>query len=408
MGNAERRITTLDGNTEHPRSAKRAVIGLCLALVGALPARALAFDSSLFLGTYDLQLTLSLPEFPDPQVKFLKYVDDSPYGSGSEQAVYTVPEGHVVNFSCTTFVQARSGATIHTAPKNVFLVHYSARIKPDPPESFIQVVDPEDVFGNVKHIAKRTPQRLEWRAHGGGDHQVICKVTDPPGLAIETAILRVKPLPKKGDIQIGKAKTANVAHNLPVPIRIGHRMQPGKAQLPNAPTLAKSAWADLVITAATVKVSQHCAPNQPVLQARVIVRNVGKQLAPAKSGIGMVQARDTVTANWGNGTGTPALAPGKSAQLQFPIYYLRSNPAVMTGHHAFEFTVNGGHWVNEARTDNDRFGPVIVTIPAKFCAAGRTLKRASPRAVQTVRPKLNPQPEPPSSTHRLSLPVIHR
>ena len=378
MGNAERRITTLDGNTERLRSAKRALIGLCLALVGALPARALAFDSSLFLGTYNLQLTLLIPEFPDPQVKLLKYVDDSPYGSGAEQPVYTVPEGHLVYFRCTTLVTGRSGATIHTAPKNVFLVHWFARIKPDPPESFVQVVDPEDVFSGTEHIAKHQPQRLQWRAHGGGDHQVVCKVTDPAGYAIQTAILRVKPL---GKIQIGGAKTASVAHNLPVPNRIGQRMRPGTAQLPHAPTLAKSAWADLVITAATVKLSQHCAPNQPVLVARVTVRNVGKQLAPAKSGVGMVQARDTVTANWGNGTGTPALAPGKSKQLRFPIYYLRSNPAAMTGHHAFEFTVNGGHWVNEARTDNDRYGPVIVTIPAKFCAAGRTLKRVRPRAV---------------------------
>ncbi len=383
-----------------------AVVGLCVAGAALLSKQASAFDQGRFLEAYSARVSLIIyhDDIGDPAVKFAEYASVGPYG-GNTQPVYSVPEGHDVSFDCRMLVDAVAGMTASKAPKDVWKLLYSVRVEPDPAQPFYQIVDPADVFSNAQHHAKRALHFLKWRARGAGDHQVVCQVTDPAGLSIQTAILRVVPLPKVGNVHGGMANASNTPSELPTtnPGQIARPMQPiAKAQTPvTVIPPAKSGPADLVITAATVRLAEHCAPNQPVLLARVTVRNVGGQPAPAKSGVGMVQARDTVTANWGNGTGTPKLAPGKSAQLSFPIYYLIAHPAAMTGHHAFELTVNSGHWVNEAYTDNNRYGPVSVTIPAKFCAAGGTLKPAGPGAVQSVSPKLNPQPEPPAPRLRL-------
>ena len=135
-----------------------------------------------------------------------------------------------------------------------------------------------------------------------------------------------------------------------------------------------------------------CRAGAPVLFVTARVQNIGHGPSAAKPSVGMVQARVTGGINWGNGHGLPALAPGATASVTFPIYYLQSNPGYMYGTHTFKLTVNAGKWFKESNYANNGFRPVKVTLPSNFCGGAKshaTQKRthAGPRHGQPSRPQ---------------------
>jgi len=124
---------------------------------------------------------------------------------------------------------------------------------------------------------------------------------------------------------------------------------------------------DLVIESASLSPARECRPGAPALYVRARVRNNGNAASAAKSGVGMVQARDAGGVNWGNGHGLPAIAPGQTVSVNFPVYYLQSKPAYMLGTHAFRLTVNAGKWIRESNYANNDYGKVNVTLPPGSC-----------------------------------------
>lgn len=124
---------------------------------------------------------------------------------------------------------------------------------------------------------------------------------------------------------------------------------------------------DLVIRAAAIRPTGDCRPGAPVLNVTVRVENIGNATSVGKAHVSMVQARDAGGVNWGNGHGLPAIAPGHTVSVSFPIYYLKANPAYMQGSHAFRVTVNAGKWVQESNYTNNDFGTVSVTLPPGLC-----------------------------------------
>jgi hypothetical protein len=123
---------------------------------------------------------------------------------------------------------------------------------------------------------------------------------------------------------------------------------------------------DLVIQGVNFYPQKPCRPGAPALQVDVTVQNIGKAASHAVSNAGMVQARDTVGKNWGNGHSLPALAPGQSTVVHIPVYYLQGDPGYMLGFHRFKVTVNAGKWVMESNyNNNDRMAEV--TMPVGFC-----------------------------------------
>ncbi len=133
----------------------------------------------------------------------------------------------------------------------------------------------------------------------------------------------------------------------------------------NVPTPKKP---DLVIEWAKLRLGTACSPRNAVLFATVRVKNIGTDISPARSDVGLVGAMDATGSGWGNGVGLPSLRPGESYNATIPIYYLIDNPAYMSGRHEFELKVNSGLWIDELDTGNNRYGLVSIEIPATFCA----------------------------------------
>ncbi len=126
---------------------------------------------------------------------------------------------------------------------------------------------------------------------------------------------------------------------------------------PNHPRLP-----DLVVVAASIQVMPKTGPHRPILWVTVRVKNIGTGPSPAKPNVGMVQAVHADGCGWGNGTGLPALAPGASHTVGFPVYYLISNPRHMVGNQRFIVRVNAGKWIVESNYANNS-RPVGVYIP---------------------------------------------
>jgi len=125
---------------------------------------------------------------------------------------------------------------------------------------------------------------------------------------------------------------------------------------------------DLVIVQADIDLADSCQPYHTILLVTAEVRNYGNAASPAQPSVGMVGALDAAGSGWGNGTGLPALAPGASHTVTFPIYYLISDPAYMEGYHEFTAEVNRGGWIAEADTGNNTFVPnLAVRIPEGYC-----------------------------------------
>jgi len=127
---------------------------------------------------------------------------------------------------------------------------------------------------------------------------------------------------------------------------------------------------DLVIRSAYFTPLGNCRPGGPAMYATVKVQNIGNATSPAKSGVGVVQTRDTGGKDWGNGTGLPALAPGQSTTVHYPIYYLQGDPTYMLGNHNFKVTVNAGRWITESNYANNGYKLVKVTLEPGFCGQG--------------------------------------
>ncbi len=135
------------------------------------------------------------------------------------------------------------------------------------------------------------------------------------------------------------------------------------------PIVKEARLPDLVIRSAVIRPAKVCRSGAPVLYVTARVVNIGRGASTAKPSVGMVQARNTGGVNWGNGHGLPALAPGASASVRFPVYYLQSNPGYMRGTHTFKLTVNAGKWLHESNYANNGFRPVRVTLPPGLCGA---------------------------------------
>lgn len=124
---------------------------------------------------------------------------------------------------------------------------------------------------------------------------------------------------------------------------------------------------NLVVKKAKMTLARTCKPYRPVLYATAWVKNIGNATSPAKLSVGIVGAKDTDGSGWGNGKGTPAIAPGQMVKVTFPIYYLIANPGHMPGTHAFKFRLNSGKWITESNYSDNFFGPVSITVPRGHC-----------------------------------------
>src|SRR5215204_3960255 len=119
---------------------------------------------------------------------------------------------------------------------------------------------------------------------------------------------------------------------------------------------------DLVILSAKLSLGGVCRERSPVLYATVQVKNIGTAASAARSDVGLVGAMDAAGTGWGNGIGLRSLAPGESAVVTVPIYYLIADPAYMPGSHKFDIQVNSGSWISESNTGNNSYGPVLIEI----------------------------------------------
>jgi uncharacterized protein YkwD len=119
---------------------------------------------------------------------------------------------------------------------------------------------------------------------------------------------------------------------------------------------------DLVVLKASLRAADQTGPGQPVLWVTATVKKIGGGASAAQPSVGMVQAIHADNCGWGNGTGLPALKPGASHTVKFPVYYLKSNPQHMVGTQKFLVRVNAGKWVVESNHANNNFGPLTVTI----------------------------------------------
>ncbi len=149
------------------------------------------------------------------------------------------------------------------------------------------------------------------------------------------------------------------------------------------PIVKEARLPDLVIRSAVIRPAKVCRSGAPVLYVTARVVNIGRGASTAKPSVGMVQARNTGGVNWGNGHGLPALAPGASASVRFPVYYLQSNPGYMRGTHTFKLTVNAGKWLHESNYANNGFRPVRVTLPPGLCGAKASGQRSGARFAET-------------------------
>jgi hypothetical protein len=83
---------------------------------------------------------------------------------------------------------------------------------------------------------------------------------------------------------------------------------------------------DLVISEASLALGQICLPHHPILLATALVKNIGDATSPERCDVGLVGAIED-SSGWGNGIGLPALSPGSTHRVEFPIYYLIDNRA---------------------------------------------------------------------------------
>lgn len=109
-------------------------------------------------------------------------------------------------------------------------------------------------------------------------------------------------------------------------------------------------------------------PGSAVFTFAVTVTNIGTAESPAVPGMALVNAMDghAAASSWGNGAELPALAPGASATVLIPVYYLVSDPSHMTGAapHPFQAKADPLSLVGESNESNNTSGTIWVGSPA--------------------------------------------
>ncbi|MBM9576044.1 CARDB domain protein [Leptospira sp. 201903070] len=127
---------------------------------------------------------------------------------------------------------------------------------------------------------------------------------------------------------------------------------------------------DLTIINASISLSGECHPQAPVLLVTADIKNIGKTASEERLDVGMISAMhtDVRNVNWGNGAGIPAILPGQTIRVTFPIYYLMGNPSYMEGSHSFQLEVNRSHWIDDWNPNNNRYHVYPeITIPSGLC-----------------------------------------
>lgn len=121
---------------------------------------------------------------------------------------------------------------------------------------------------------------------------------------------------------------------------------------------------DFRVESVEIELGRECRPSAPLFYVTARVSNAGAAV-PAKTST-LVYAVAARLESWGNGVRLPALDPGASETVRFPVYFLRSQPDSMAGRHDFVIQVLAGAH-DESNLKNNRFGPVSVTIPPALC-----------------------------------------
>lgn len=129
--------------------------------------------------------------------------------------------------------------------------------------------------------------------------------------------------------------------------------------------IAKQGKPDLMVRSFGLKRWGSCAPNNAVITFQVTVANVGTVASPAVTDYALVQVMDQHR-NWGNGVMLGVIAPGATRTVEIPVYYLREDPAHMTGAapHPFMAKVDPGNRVDESNEGNNQSATINVGAPA--------------------------------------------
>jgi hypothetical protein len=125
---------------------------------------------------------------------------------------------------------------------------------------------------------------------------------------------------------------------------------------------------DLIVRGFRMRFSGACEPGKAVMTFSVTVANIGTGASPSVPGKALVRVRDG-HGTWGNGASLPALAPGASATVEVPVYYLKSDPGHMTGRlpHPFRATADPMRLVTESEERNND-SPVMNVGAPPACA----------------------------------------
>jgi hypothetical protein len=134
---------------------------------------------------------------------------------------------------------------------------------------------------------------------------------------------------------------------------------------------------DLVIRSFGLKKWGPCKPHSAVMTFQVTVANIGNAPSPSSASLGnkaLVQVMEkNGSGPWGNGAFLPAIAPGKAATVDVPVYYLMSNPGHMTADapHKFSAVADPLKLVAEKDEYNNRSKPITTAAPKGCPSIGR-------------------------------------
>lgn len=159
---------------------------------------------------------------------------------------------------------------------------------------------------------------------------------------------------------------------------------------------------DLVIQHAALKINPAYRPGAPLLIATLDVANVGKGIARFTPHQIYVKVSESVPGgtSWGATAAMPvqSLAPGAKRSLSLKIFPYKHffPPHGSCGKHSlFFFAVNPpgeGPPLRESHIDNNRIGPIAVTVPLKDCAGPSPAHSDAPLNLNGIGPLPSPPP----------------
>jgi len=125
---------------------------------------------------------------------------------------------------------------------------------------------------------------------------------------------------------------------------------------------------DLVIKRFGLKRWGACEVHRPVMVFEVTLANRGTAPTPAIRDKALVQVMDQDGRGWGNGVIVPPIPAGGSRTVEVPVYYLKDDPAHMTGRapHPFRAVADPLGLVAELNEGNNR-SAVIQVDPRRVC-----------------------------------------